>query len=541
MSTGFVTKTRRSLGLLALFSAVALCVVSSASAKGLPNLPNLQPALAPAALPSDLTAASPSKWIVGANRPLTPSEVRQYRARRIGDSHSYRLPAAKARALAGTLRGEGAYVFSERDVPLQKVAEPFIGLAAWRGWVTNRLELPPQVGSGRIVAIDSAPDLSHEELSGGNFTSAGGAITDHHGTAVASVMAAPFNDRGFAGVWPGARVHVSGPAQLTCGTVADAIYDAVKGGASVLNMSFGANQHCWTLQVALMYAYAAGTIPVAAAGNEHAAGNPLMFPASYGHVTTVGSIGPDSQPSYFSSTSAAVDFAAPGDGIFAAIPLAFDTDGTPDGYGGVSGTSFAAPMVTAALAWLRDAKPNLSPYQVTEVMRRTAIDIYNQGWDEATGYGLPSPVEASKSAVPVDDRSEPNDDIAWVDGTAFGKPNAAIFKKRTKSILASLNSTEDPLDVYRVTVSGRTVVRIDVKPRVSNVDAGFFAHTAKTAYSTKGLIAAASRKGTKTDRMYVKNHGKRTLTGFLVLYVPKSTGQVDPEYRVTVSRSRRYR
>ena len=48
----------------------------------------------------------------------------------------------------------------------------------------------------------------------------------------------------------------------------------------------------------------------------------------------------------------------------AAVPKALDDDGTPDGYESLSGTSFSAPMVSAAMAWVRAARPDLQPDQV---------------------------------------------------------------------------------------------------------------------------------------------------------------------------------
>ena len=55
-------------------------------------------------------------------------------------------------------------------------------------------------------------------------------------------------------------------------------------------------------------------MPVAASGNEFSSGNPLEFPASLPHVLTVAAVGPDDRPTDFSSDSAAVDLAAPGEG-----------------------------------------------------------------------------------------------------------------------------------------------------------------------------------------------------------------------------------
>ena len=52
-----------------------------------------------------------------------------------------------------------------------------------------------------------------------------------------------------------------------------------------------------------------------------------------------------------------MDLSAPGVGILTAVPPALDTDGVQDGYQAMDGTSFSAPMVSAAMAWVRAARP----------------------------------------------------------------------------------------------------------------------------------------------------------------------------------------
>ena len=56
----------------------------------------------------------------------------------------------------------------------------------------------------------------------------------------------------------------------------------------MINMSYGSRGACYPEYVALQFAVARGIVPVAAAGNEFAEGNPLEFPASLPHVLTVG-------------------------------------------------------------------------------------------------------------------------------------------------------------------------------------------------------------------------------------------------------------
>ena len=48
---------------------------------------------------------------------------------------------------------------------------------------------------------------------------------------------------------------------------------------------------------------------------------------------------------------------------------------TKDGFAQLDGTSFAAPMVAAAIAWVRAARPELTPFQAAQVVRLGARDV----------------------------------------------------------------------------------------------------------------------------------------------------------------------
>src|SRR5205085_7625027 len=80
------------------------------------------------------------------------------------------------------------------------------------------------------------------------------------------------------------------------------------------------------------------------------------------------------------------DISAPGQNIFSTLPLALTkarpgcadqgySDCGPDEFVHASGTSFAAPQVTAAAALLLALKPSLRPDQVANILERTANDV----------------------------------------------------------------------------------------------------------------------------------------------------------------------
>ena len=212
-------------------------------------------------------------------------------------------------------------------------------------------------------------------------------------------------------------VNVALPEQIRCSDSVAGINRAISDGASVINMSYGATAFCFAEYQQLQLATARGITLVAAAGNELAEGNPLLFPASLPHVLTVAAIGSDLAAPFFSSASAAVDLSAPGVGILTATPPRFDEDGQADGYEAVTGTSFSAPMVAAAAAaWLRAAKPHLKVDQISSTLRSSARDLGRRGWDSATGYGLVSMTGALAKAAPEPTRTSPT--TTWRGSTA---------------------------------------------------------------------------------------------------------------------------
>jgi len=61
---------------------------------------------------------------------------------------------------------------------------------------------------------------------------------------------------------------------------------------------------------------------------------------------------------------------------------------TRDGYGKVSGTSFAAPFVSGAATRVWQACPKCSNVQVIDCLESSALDLGDRGYDEFYGHGL---------------------------------------------------------------------------------------------------------------------------------------------------------
>lgn len=139
-----------------------------------------------------------------------------------------------------------------------------------------------------------------------------------------------------------------------------------------------------------------GVLVVAAAGNAL----DLTSPAAY--ATTV-AVGATDQTDVVWSRSANAP-QQEGNGTFVVAPgvdvlAAFPTQGAE--YDLSSGTSFAAPVVSAIAALLIQDRPVLTPAEVREILAETAEDLVPTGWDTRSGSGR---VDATRSRDEVRNR-----------------------------------------------------------------------------------------------------------------------------------------
>jgi hypothetical protein len=246
------------------------------------------------------------------------------------------------------------------------------------------------------------------------------------------------------------------------------------------------------------------------------------------------------RPSFFSSSSAAVDISAPGEGILTAVPPALDEDGTPDGYEYLDGTSFAAPMVAAAAAWVEAVRPSLWNDQVADLLRSSAQDVETQGWDSSTGFGVLDIAKALGQPAAAHDPGEPNDDILWVDGSAFAHPDRPIYRSgpSSRAIRATLDVFEDPQDLYRISVPRRSRVQIAVKPSASDVDLSVFTSRARSTASFSQRIGLSQSGGSYVDKVHVSNPSRRAQFGYVDLYIPDRASNYDAAYSLRITRER---
>ncbi len=213
-----------------------------------------------------------------------------------------------------------------------------------------------------------------------------------HGTMVAGIIAARGNNgQGVAGVTWRAKImplrvlNEKGEGKIS--DVIRAIDYAANNGADIINLSFVNFNYSQAVQEAIMRAYKAGVIVVAAAGNEQSAGQAYntdetpIYPACYdgvnGENMVIGVIATDAldqKASFSSYGSRCIDIAAPGISFFSTVsPLGNLDKQYYDGFW--SGTSMAAPLVSAALALIAQANPELNRQEIIDILLQSSDNI----------------------------------------------------------------------------------------------------------------------------------------------------------------------
>ena len=235
----------------------------------------------------------------------------------------------------------------------------------YMGWdFTNRVGFPFDSSAGDYLNWDNDPNDEHG-----------------HGTAIAGIAGAETNNiSGVAGVAPKIKIlNIRAFDPTGVGDeddVASAILYAVKMGVKVINMSFGDVSFSYVLKDVIKYAYSKNVVLVASSGNS--GNDEPHYPSGYSEVISVGNSTEDDYIASSSSYGSTLDLVAPGTFI-----LSTSKDG---GYSVVSGTSAAAPFVSAA-ATLILSLGKYTNEEVKQILKSTSDDIESPGWDLRSGAG----------------------------------------------------------------------------------------------------------------------------------------------------------
>ncbi|WP_236838637.1 S8 family peptidase [Caldalkalibacillus salinus] len=231
-----------------------------------------------------------------------------------------------------------------------------------------------------IAVLDTGVDYNHPDLDGKVILGYDFANNDYdpmdrngHGTHVAGTAAAETNNsRGVAGMAPNTKILavqvLSDNGGGSLNDVADGIRYAADQGAEVINLSLGCDCHTTTLENAVNYAWNAGSVVVAAAGNDGV--STTFEPASYDNVIAVAAVDQSDNKASFSNYGSWVDVAAPGVDIASTVPN--------NGYSYMSGTSMASPHV-AGLAGLL-ASQGRNNVNIRQAIEQTADSVGGEGY-----------------------------------------------------------------------------------------------------------------------------------------------------------------
>lgn len=262
------------------------------------------------------------------------------------------------------------------------------------------------IGTGvKIGVIDSQIDYTHTELKKAydttldyNFAlNTANPVIDptalplFHGTSVAGIISAEANNGcGIAGIASGASlaglaVDYSSDnvtAQIVAALNKSAQLDVVNNSWSfVSNFADDFNKNP-AYEDALEHAvsqgrHGLGTSVVFAAGNAGSSGtsNYHNFQNSP-YAIAVGAVDPSGTPSSFTSLGANVLISAAGRDVY--------TTSLKDRFDTVNGTSFAAPAVSAAIALMLEANPELGYRDVQEIL---AYSAHREGLANGTNFG----------------------------------------------------------------------------------------------------------------------------------------------------------
>jgi subtilisin family serine protease len=260
-----------------------------------------------------------------------------------------------------------------------------------------------------IGMIDTGINTDHAALAGAQVVLTRVAPEDYnasdaiHGTAVAAILVGDPASRA-PGLLPGLPLVAVDAFHKASGDERADVYTLVRGldqligaGASVINLSLAGPPNTVLEDTLAAIEAAQGAVIVAAAGNG-GPNAPPAYPAAYDSVIAVTAVDKGARAYRRAGRGPHVDLAAPGVEVWTAASV--------QGARWKTGTSFAAPYVTAAAALWRQAYPEMTPAEIRAALSQSAADLGAPGVDEVFGHGLLDlggrcPVASADMLLPV--------------------------------------------------------------------------------------------------------------------------------------------
>jgi hypothetical protein len=258
--------------------------------------------------------------------------------------------------------------------------------ATGAGQVDRPGQGPEFASSLRVGMIDGGVDHRHDAFAHATIIakpcdSESNIIPTKHGTAVASLLVGSDDD--VAGALPGATLYA---ADVYCGrpdggnanAIARALAWFAENDVPAVNVSLSGPPNA-ILAAAVNAFVNRGRVIVAAVGNDGPAA-PVEYPAGYPGVAGVTSVDDRQQIDVEANRGPDVAFAARGVDVPSAT-----IHGSHDS---VSGTSFAAPIVTARFALLLAHSDKRALERTWTTLEREAVHLGPPGRNDIFGYGL---------------------------------------------------------------------------------------------------------------------------------------------------------
>ena len=380
-----------------------------------------------------------------------------------------------------------------------------------------------------VAIVDTGIDATHPDLNvvgGYNCSTADRSLwrdRENHGTHVAGTVGARDNGIGVVGVAPGVRLwavkilndegfgylswYVCGldwiAAQRDPSDPGRPLFEAVNMSVAKTGTDDRAcgTQNADVLHAAICRVVNAGIPVIAAAGNDRSSAAALV-PASYNEVITVsaladtdgkagglggnlcyswGTYDQDDTLADFSNGGSDVDLIAPGKCIYSTLP--------GNRYGYSSGTSMAAPHVTAAAALYRSTRPDATPSEVRSALQYLGTMDW-RWWTDRDSY------------------HEKLLDISRLDrlgdfAISVGSPSAAVGEKGTTLTLpVTVNRSSTFFERVRLTLAVETGIGATFSGSTS-----LYGFTARSSTVTV-TIPPSTRPGNYTLRVMGSNWGR---------------------------------
>jgi len=319
----------------------------------------------------------PGLDVVGASELLRA----EFPGSQVGLNYAYRPYRHAADKGEGVARAQGVRQATFGGCSPERCYGP--GIIGWQQ------KLRACAKDARIGVIDTSADVEHPALKGrkidfGDFLPKGvEPAASAHGTGVLAILAGDPNS-GTPGLIPDAHFFAANVYRSDEGgqpvadtlTLLKAIDWMAASHVAVVNMSLSGPDDK-LLERAISDMSARGVVFVAAAGNGGPSAPP-SYPAAYADVVAVTAVDKNLRGYIHANHGEYIDIAAPGVGIWTALPNALE------GY--QSGTSFAAPHVTAILATVQDRVREKSKEGYLKVL--SIRDLGPPGRDAIYGRGL---------------------------------------------------------------------------------------------------------------------------------------------------------